>query len=230
MSKFIPVLAYHSLDPARFPNKLAISPGLFREQMLWIKKNRCQVIGLEMCAERRWKESFWDRRAAITFDDGYWDNYQCAFPVLREFGFAATFFVTSEDVGKKGFMTWDMLREMASVPGIEIGSHGLEHKPLSDIPEKEAWTSLVASKKILEEKLGREIKAISYPCGSFNEKIVEMVRGAGYTYGCAASHVHDRKFVGNPYLLRRIKISASSGSNLAFSLRLSGFYHSFGKP
>jgi len=230
MKKFIPILAYHSLDPKRFPNKLAISPEFFRKQMAWIKQSGSRVIGLETCAKKEWKENLWDRNAAITFDDGYQDNFQHAFPVLKEFGFSATFFVTTEDVGKEGFMTWDMLREMAAVPGIEIGSHSLEHKPLSDIPVKEAWTSLVASKKILEEKIGHEIKGISYPCGSFNEKIVEMARGAGYSYGCAASHVHDRQFVGNPYLLRRIKISNSSGSRLALNLRLSGFYHFFGKP
>ncbi|MFA5168245.1 MAG: polysaccharide deacetylase family protein [Candidatus Omnitrophota bacterium] len=230
MKKFIPILVYHCLDPKRFPNKLAISPELFRKQMLWIRKNRFQVIGLEACAKGEWRENLWERKTAITFDDGYLDNFQRAFPILKEFGLAAAFFVTTEDVGKKGFMTWDMLREMAAVPGIEIGSHALEHKPLSDIPEKEAWISLVASKRVLEEKLGREIKAISYPCGSFNEKIIEMVRGAGYAYGCAASQVHDRKFVGNPYLLRRTKISASSESDLAFSFRLSGFYHSFGRP
>jgi len=230
MKKYIPVLAYHSLDPDRFPNKLAISPGLFRKQMLWIRQDRCQVIGLEACAKEGWKESFWERKTAITFDDGYLDNYRHAFPILKECGFAGAFFVTVEDVGKEGFMTWDMLREMAAVPGIEIGSHSLEHKPLSEMPEKEARTALVLSKKILEEKLGREIRGISYPCGSFNEGVIEMARSAGYAYGCAASHVHKRKFLGNPYLLRRIKISASSGSGLAFRLRLSGFYHFFGKP
>jgi len=230
MPKFVPILAYHSLDPERFTNKLAISPGLFKKQMLWIRQSRCRVIGLEACTRNGWEEGFFECKAAITFDDGYEDNYRSAFPVLRDFGFAAAFFVTAGDVGKKGFMTWDMLREMAAVPGIEIGSHALEHKPLSDIPEKEARNSLVASKKILEEKLGREIKAVSYPCGSFNAKIVGMARDAGYAYGCAASHVHDRELIGDPYLLRRIKISNSSGTGFAFGLRLSGFYHFWGRP
>ncbi len=179
MKKFIPILAYHSLDPERFSNKLAISPELFRKQMLWIQRNRYRVIGLEACAKGEWKESFWERKTAVTFDDGYLDNYQRAFPILKEMGFAAAFFVTAANVGKEGFMTWDMLREMAAVPGIEIGSHALEHKPLSEMPEEEARTSLLTSKKILGEKLGREIKAISYPCGSFNERIVEMARDAG---------------------------------------------------
>ena len=230
MKKIIPILAYHSLDPKLFSDKRAILPELFRKQLVFLKRQNFQAIGLEACAQRRWQEGFLERKVAITFDDGYLDNYHQAFPILKEFGFSAAFFVTPREIGKEGFMTWDMIREMAAVPGIEIGSHALEHKSLSDISEKEAWTSLVASKKILEEKLGREVKAISYPCGSFNEKILEMVRGAGYRYGCAASHVHDRKFIGNPYLLRRIKISNSSASDFAFSLRLSGFYHSFGRP
>ncbi len=230
MKKFIPILAYHSLDPERFRNKLAIRPELFRRHMEWIRQDHSRVISLEACAKAAWEEDLWERQVAITFDDGYLDNYERAFPILKEFGFAAAFFVTAEDIGKPGFMTWDMLREMAAVPGIEIGSHAREHKALSDVPDQEAWASLVSSKKILEEKLGREVRAVSYPCGSFNDRILEMVRGAGYTYGCAASHVHDRQFIGNPYLLRRIKISGSSGSRFAFSLRLSGFYHFFGRP
>lgn len=228
--KFIPILAYHSLDPKRFPNKLAIRPGLFRDHMTWIRQGGYRVIGLEACAKALWREGLWQRQVAITFDDGYLDNYEQAFPVLKEFGFGAAFFVTPGDIGKPGFMTWDMLREMASAPGIEIGSHAREHKALSDVPDQEAWASLVSSKKILEEKLGCEVKAVSYPCGSFNDRILEMVRGAGYAYGCAASHVHDRKNIGNPFLLRRIKISNSSGSRFAFGFRLSGFYHFFGRP
>lgn len=230
MKKMIPILAYHSLDPKRFPNKLAVSPELFEKQMLFLKKKTFQVIGLETCAQSQGREGCGEKKVAITFDDGYEDNYRDAFPVLKKLGFAATFFVTPAEIGKQGFMTWEMLKEMAATPGIEIGSHALEHKPLSDIPEKEAWTSLVASKKTLEEKLGREVKAISYPSGSFSEKIVEMARGAGYAYGCAASHVHDRKWLGNPFLLRRIKISDSSRSEFTFALRLSGFYHFFARP
>jgi peptidoglycan/xylan/chitin deacetylase (PgdA/CDA1 family) len=228
--RFIPVLAYHSLDPARFSNKLAISPELFRRQMLWIQQGRFRTVSLENCIKHGWTEGLLERQVAITFDDGYLDHYQQAFPILLEFGLKAAFFVTPEDIGREGFMTWNMLREMAAAPGIEIGSHSLEHKPLTDMPDTEAWISLVASKKTLEEKLGREIKAVSYPCGSFNKKILEMARGAGYAYGCAASHVHDRRLVGDPFLLRRIKISDSSGSAFAFNLRLSGFYHFFGRP
>lgn len=230
MKKFIPILAYHSLDSRRFLDKRAISAELFKKQMLFLNQKRFQEIELKACAQNAWRESFWDQKVALTFDDGYRDNYEVAFPILKDFGRGATFFVVPKDLGCDGFMTWDMVKKIAAVPGMEVGSHSLYHKPLTDIPEKEAWESLVASKKILEDKLGKAIKAVSYPSGSFNEKILEMARGAGYEYGCAASHVHDRKWEGHPLLLRRIKISSSSSSNFTFSLRLSGFYHSFSRP
>lgn len=230
MKKFIPILAYHSLDPDRFAGKLAITPELFKKQMYFLKRKNFRTPGLEFCAREKGMEGLWEKYAAITFDDGYLDNYEKAFPVLKEFGFAASFFVTATEIGKPGFMSWEMIQTMAYTPGIEIGSHTLSHRPLTDIPEEEAWEAIVSSKKILEERLGKAVKAISYPSGAFNEKILEMVEHAGYQYGCAASHVHDRKFLGNPFLLRRIKISSSSNSDFAFSLRLSGFYHFFGRP
>lgn len=230
MKKFIPILAYHSFDPTRFSGKLAIPPMLFEKQMAFLKRSSFQVVGLEDCAQNDWEEPLFGKKVALTFDDGYLDNYHCAFPVLKKFGFPGTFFVTVGNIGQEGFMTWDMLKEMVATPGIEIGSHAVSHKPLRDIPEQEAWRSIVASKKTLEDHLGVEIRGFSYPSGAFNEKIVGMVRGAGYFHACAASHVHDRKFERNPFLLRRIKISSTSSSSFAFSLRLSGFYHLFGRP
>jgi peptidoglycan/xylan/chitin deacetylase (PgdA/CDA1 family) len=231
MSKFIPVLAYHSFDPVRFPkNKLAIKPRLFRCQMERIRSGGYRGIPIAECARRKWVAGFFEKAVALTFDDGYLDNYQAAFPVLCELKLPGTFFVTSGMVGEKGFMTWEMLTDMSRVSGIEIGSHGLFHKPLADLPESEARRSVFDSKKAIEDRLGRPVKAFSYPSGSFNDRVVELVREAGYEYACAASHVHDRRYVGNPFLIRRIKISSSSEAPVAFAWRLSGYYHRFGRP
>ena len=91
MKKFIPILAYHSLDPARFPgNKLAISPDLFRKQMLFLKRKNFRAMDLGSCAKDGWKQGIFDRKVALTFDDGYLDNYKHAFPILKEFGLKAT--------------------------------------------------------------------------------------------------------------------------------------------
>lgn len=231
MKKFIPILAYHSFAPELFPGtKLAISADLFKKQMSFLKTRNYNVMDLSACAKANGRQGLLGKCLALTFDDGYLDNYQCAFPILKELGFPGTFFVSPDFIEKPGFMTWAMLREMAAVPGIEIGSHGLLHKPLADISETEVKASVVDSKKILEDKLGKAINAFSYPSGSFTEGIVEKVKEAGYEYACAASHVHHKKHLNNLFLLRRVKISHTSSSPLAFAWRLSGFYHIFGRP
>ena len=67
MKKSIPILAYHSLDPGRFPNKLAVSPELFKKQMLSLRRKRFQVVSLEAGAKSGWSEGFFERQVAITF-------------------------------------------------------------------------------------------------------------------------------------------------------------------
>ncbi len=231
MKKYIPVLAYHSFDTNRFPqNKLAIDSELFSRQMGWLKAGHYELIPLSECAQAKGVSGFFDKKVALTFDDGYLDNYACAYATLRHLGFPGTFFVTPETIGDKGFMTWQMVSEMARTPGVEIGSHGLFHKPLADIAGPDALRSIVESKKQIEDKIGVPVRAFSYPSGSFTETIVEYVKEAGYEYACAASHVHDRKYLQNPYLIRRIKISFSSTTQSSFALRTSGFYHLFGRP
>ena len=231
MGKFIPILAYHSFDQALFPNnKLAISPDLFKKQMNFLITRGYSVVSLESCAKTAGRQELLGKKIALTFDDGYLDNYQHAFLILKEISFPGTFFVTPDSIDRPGFMSWDMLKEMAAVPGIEIASHGLLHRPLADITEREARQSIVDSKKLLEDKLGKPIKGFSYPSGSFTEKVVEIVKDAGYEYACAASHVHKRKYLKNPFLLRRVKVSSSSNSPLSFAWRLSGFYHALGRP
>jgi peptidoglycan/xylan/chitin deacetylase (PgdA/CDA1 family) len=225
--KEIPILMYHSLDPSRFLNKTALYAELFKRQMSCLKKNTFEVLPLASCAQEKGRQDFFQKKAVLTFDDGYIDNYLLAFPILRDFGFPCTFFVTVEDIGREGFLNWSMIEEMSETPGIEIGSHGLSHEPLADVSPERARRSIGESKKILEDRLGKPVNAFSYPSGSFNEYVVGCVEEAGYRYACAATHVHDKRWLHHPLTLRRIKISESSRWNLLFLFRLSGFYNSF---
>lgn len=229
MFKTIPILMYHSLDTGRFQDKMAISADLFEKHLKQLSSH-FEVISLAECVRQKSQENILGKKAAITFDDGFVDNYTEAFPRLKRFGLPATFFISTEKIGQEGFMNWDMLKEIAATSGMEIGSHGHVHDPLEDIPEEKAEFSIAESKKVLEKGLGQKVSAFSYVSGSFNEKIMSMVERAGYEYACAASHVREKRFERNPYSLRRIKISATSNSSLAFVFRLSGFYNSFRKP
>ncbi|MCD6099142.1 MAG: polysaccharide deacetylase family protein [Candidatus Marinimicrobia bacterium] len=92
-------------------------------------------------------------------------------------------------------LSWEEIREMKEW-GITIGSHALSHIILSKVPIDYARHEIFQSKKVLEEKLGEEISLFAYPNGSaddFNEKIIDLVREAGYICACALIKGINRK-------------------------------------
>ena len=115
----------------------------------------------------------------ITFDDGYTDNYDNAFPILQKYGLRATIFIIPSFVGKNGYMDWDQLKEMEE-NGITMQSHTLNHIALEELPDDEMRVELLNSKKILEEKLGHSVDFVAYPTGTYNLHIAAIAREVGY--------------------------------------------------
>lgn len=84
-------------------------------------------------------------------------------------------------------MTWDQMKLMAD-DGVEIGSHAKFHGYLNSMTDEELRDEIFDSKKILEQKTGKEIISIAYPGGRFDERTLSMCKEAGYLYGCNFSH------------------------------------------
>jgi peptidoglycan/xylan/chitin deacetylase (PgdA/CDA1 family) len=132
------------------------------------------------------------KSALITFDDGNYDVYTYAYPLLRKRGIPFTFFVYPNAVnsGHNGHcVDWADLREMAA-NGVTIGSHTMTHpfltKPPAAIANKaayDAWLTneLVNSKMEIELKLGRPVTEFAVPFGAFDSYVKEKIRAAGYT-------------------------------------------------
>ncbi len=137
-----------------------------------------------------------NRHAVITFDDGYQDNFLFARPILDEHGIKATFFVLPVSAGRLNdwnpkcdyrvpHMTDDEMRELIKGQH-EIGSHGLSHRSLVEMPLSEAEHEIVSSKVILEERLKVGINSFSFPYGVAND---EVSRIAAKYYAVAFSTV-----------------------------------------
>ena len=129
----------------------------------------------------------------LTFDDGYKDFYESAFPILKKYSISAIVFIPVGYVGtfnqwdyeklnvKKPLMNWEEIREIHK-HGIEIGSHTLTHPFLTKIPKEKAKVEIEDSKKMLEDKLSTEINSFCYPYGDYDERIRDLVMEAGYKY------------------------------------------------
>lgn len=129
----------------------------------------------------------------LTFDDGLADSYEYALPLLERFGAKATFFPIAGAIGSRAnndvfgpqhHASAEQLREIA-VRGHEIGSHTLSHADLTLLDMRELERELGESKKMLEDIVGREVVSLSFPYGSWNERVWRTARELGYRWGTA---------------------------------------------
>ncbi len=171
-----------------------IYENIFRQHMQYLKDNNFDVITFEDLNKIGWRNRFQRNKKyiMITFDDGYVDNYNLAFPILKEFGFKATIFLMGESTynewdvnagGEKKFELMDkfMIKEMQDY-GIEFGAHTFNHPKLNKLSEEEIRHQIVDVKKPLEEKIEKEIITFAYPYGILNDYAKKMAREAGYTF------------------------------------------------
>ena len=176
----IPILNYHQINDVD-ENMLTVSTTEFETQMAWLEGNGYQTITVsELLDFLEGKGSLPERPVLITFDDGYIDNYQCAFPILKKHNMKACIFLISEYVSLyPNYLTWEQLAEMQA-SGIEFGSHTVDHNVLTELSPNSVNHELADSKNLLEKRLGRRIDVLAYPCGYTNEYIKSRVNASGY--------------------------------------------------
>jgi Predicted xylanase/chitin deacetylase len=199
-----PFIFYHKIDTP--PPDARIRGGYtplkrFAKQMAFLKKHGTEFYtASEMIEHYLEHNSFPARGLAITFDDGWKDNYENAFPILRELGIKATIFLISSCVGQvsdkaqsegessRAHLSRENILEM-SKHGIEFGSHTLNHKLLHQVSHDEVKEEVEESKRGIEQLLDKPCKVFAYPGGHFNMEARQAVEDAGYlaafttTYG-----------------------------------------------
>jgi peptidoglycan/xylan/chitin deacetylase (PgdA/CDA1 family) len=221
-----PIAMYHSVNPhAKWQNRLAVKESSFERQMQYLRKHNYTIVNLKKLSEMiNNKVKISRKTIAITFDDGFKDNYTYAFPILKKYGIPATIFLIVDEIGRADRLNWDEIREMQNSGLITFGSHTLKGDALTKVnDDKELRRQVFESKRILEEKLGREVYAFSYPIGAFNDKIKELVNEAGYKLAVVTSP--GKKYANNDILaLKRLRISATSDNLFVFGFEISGFY------
>ena len=141
---------------------------------------------------------------AITFDDGCETDLMYAAPILRDFNFGATFYVTEGFLGKRGYLTSSQLQSLGAL-GFEIGSHSMTHAYLTDLHDGQLHHEIAESKVRLEQIMGRQIEHFSCPGGRCNPRVLRVAREAGYRT-VATSGIHANGERSSPFGLGRIAI------------------------
>jgi peptidoglycan/xylan/chitin deacetylase (PgdA/CDA1 family) len=200
---FIPVPVYHRVGDGS--DDLTIADSRFAADLRFLADNGYLTLTVaslkqHLLAGRPLPEN----AIFLTFDDGYLDNYAAAFPLLKTYGMTATFFIITGRLGQPGRMTASQLMEM-SAAGMGIGSHTVSHRPLATLAKWENVVEMERSKACLEDLLGKEVGAVAYPYGSYNDATLAAARDAGYWAGFTVRRGY-ADTGGDPLALSRIPV------------------------
>jgi peptidoglycan/xylan/chitin deacetylase (PgdA/CDA1 family) len=191
----LPVLLYHKID---FPPRDArvrggyTPPRRFARQMRYLKKQGFVFYtASELIEYYKERGSLPPRGVALTFDDGWRDNYTNAFPVLRALDIKATIFLVPSLIGQvssraqaegesgRAHLSREEIIEM-SQGGIEFGSHSLNHTLLHEISLPEIKSEVEQSKGQIEDIVQRQCKVFAYPAGFFSDDAKRVIADAGH--------------------------------------------------
>ncbi|MDP2905817.1 MAG: polysaccharide deacetylase family protein [Candidatus Omnitrophota bacterium] len=224
----VPVVMYHSVsDVVDHKNRTHVSTAVFERQMRFLKNHHYNVIPLAKAAEFIInKKKIPAKTIAITFDDGYKNNYTHAYPILKKYNLPAAIFIILDEVGRPqgDRLDWAEIKEMRASGLITIGSHALGPEPLINYKSEEMLRrQIFDSKRLLEQNLGAQVDIFSYPGGMFNAEIRRMVIDAGYKLAAATNPGKDYPS-DDIFAIKRLRISENAGDLFVFGVETSGFY------
>ena len=209
----LPVLMYHHVgnlppNPDAIRRDLTVSPANFERQLAYMAETKVRTVHLnDLMDHLAGRSELPSRAVVLTFDDGYDDNYQHAFPLLKKHGMVGTFFITTDFIGKPGYMTWAQIEEMA-LGGMSIQAHSLDHSDLTKVSPAELKRQLAGPKQLLEERLGQPVRFLAYPAGKYNRAVIVATHAAGYEAAVTVQHGTVQSAAG-PYELVRVRARGS---------------------
>lgn len=188
----IPVLVYHAIgseEESRLSAYICVSADNFEMQMEYLVEQGYYFATLDEIVKYVKSEiNLPQKTVAITFDDGFQNNYKYAFPILKKRNIRATVFINTSFIGRKisskdafwkkerprkknvlwQFLSWDEIREMSD-NGINFESHTHTHANITTIKKSEIENEIKKSKDIVETKLNKTVRHFCYPYGAYNK-------------------------------------------------------------
>ncbi len=176
----VDILMYHSISGAGGPT--SIDPGTFAMQMQAIARAGVPVISLDfLLAARAGGAALPARSVILTFDDGFQDFADAAWPVMSRHGFTPVVYLPTGWVGRsegwrgiaeppRRLMSWDTIRALAE-DGVVFGSHTISHPDLNALAPEALAQELDLSRDDIETRLGRKAAHFAPPYGRANARV-----------------------------------------------------------
>lgn len=230
----IRILTYHRVNDTHPNDRLSVRTDAFAAQMEYLTRNHPVLSLSEAFSSLQSRGGRAEAGVAVTFDDGYLDNFERALPILERFSVRAAFFIVTGIAGtrqvieryrdcceKDASMDWGQVKELLN-RGHEVGGHGRTHCELAGLEGEELDREITGCRGDLEVATGRSPSFFCYPRGSENPRVRSRVAASGFE---AALTIYPGANVAgcDPYALRRTEISGDDEIQ-DFRMKLRGGY------
>ena len=173
---------YHRFNENKYPST-NIKVDIFKEHINIIKNSNFSFHNPKNFANQFSipKEK---KEILITIDDAFMSFYTEAWPYLKENKIPFILFVSTEPVGKRGYMTWDQIKEVESEDFAYIGHHSHTHEYLIDVSNEEFILDIEKANKIFLKELGYIPELFSYPFGEYSKFMKDYIsKNFKYAFG-----------------------------------------------
>jgi peptidoglycan/xylan/chitin deacetylase (PgdA/CDA1 family) len=185
----IVILMYHNLVYGRTGNEYNRDIYNFEHDLAFLRARFCIIDFHDLESIAQGKMELDTDAAIISFDDGDLSVYAVAYPLLRDYGIKATFFLIAGSVGDIGYMNWKQIAEMATARNAEgeqlftFGSHSISHAYMGDLDNVALEKELLGSKQTIEDNTGEKVRFLALPFGSGSgrQDIIDRAQAAGYS-------------------------------------------------
>lgn len=228
------VLMYHMINHhkrnAKY-NKLRVDPIEFDRQLNWLKEN-----GWEFVFVSELKNGTGRKQVALTFDDGYRDNFLTADPIMKKYDAKATLYLVTDrhdrdwssskkehhDEGElmaEPKLLDEDVDQMVRSQRWELGGHTVTHANLLRLDMEQCYTEIQQCRTGLEEAFGIKVMSFAYPFGLFEDRHVELVNKVGFQFAVTTEQGISLDLDAERLKLKRVKVSGRDGL-ASFRLRM----------
>lgn len=182
------MLLYHGLERAAQPSdaRFTLSRAAFYDHLWllrrWQQRGEITVVSLP---------SWWQGKACqgrpvvLCFDDGRSSDVEIALPALLKFGMPASFFLNTAHIGAPGYLTWNGVAALQRA-GMDIESHGHEHRPLTQFSAATLAEQLRTSRHMLQDHAGTPVHFLAAPYGLWNRQVFRAALQVGFSALCTS--------------------------------------------
>jgi len=178
--KGVITLMYHRFEENKYPST-NIKNEIFIKHI-----NEINNLGIEFITSKKFEEIIKNKinknYLLLTIDDAFESFYLNAWPILNNKKIPFILFVSTREIGKYGYMTWEQIREITKNDLVTIGNHSHSHEYLIDWSDDKIKSDLATSNEIFKKELGYLPKIFSYPFGEYSSNFKKIVSDLNFTF------------------------------------------------